>query len=200
MLRLLSSKDLLQCSFCFSSKCSKCQQEKGKEGKEKPSSTKVESKLLKSICCDVFIIFPNSVVNRWTSKNPGAQTTTTGEKTHSSMTMLKTMIICHRLLLPLFPAYCFKKSTAKRIRLLILYSSFHPSYEKPGCILSSKLWSVGTNPQECNNLVTGIKVRANRAGGVEPVSGNLMMVWPSRLIHREELAGLKQCQCLFLQS
>merc|ERR1712047_138961 len=55
----------------------------------------------------------NQVVNRWTSKNPGAQTTTTGEKTHSSMTMLKTMIICHRLLLPLFPAYCFKKSTAK---------------------------------------------------------------------------------------
>ena len=67
---------------------------------------------------------------------------------------------------------------------MILYSTVHPPFEKLGCILSSKLWSVGTNPQERNNLVTGTKVRANRAGGVEPVSGNLMMVWPSRLIHR----------------
>ena len=175
---------------------------KKKEKKEKKSPLQPRWNQCASTFCSIYCnhVFANSVVNRWTNKKPGAQTTTTGEKTHSSMTMLKTMIICHRLLLPLFPTYCLKKSTAKWIRLLILYSSFHPPFEKPGCILSSRLWSVGTNPQERNNLVTGIKVRANRAGGVEPVSGNLMMVWPSRLIHREEVAGLKQCQCLILQS
>ena len=63
-----------------------------------------------SLDCNVFHI---SAVIRWTNKNPGAQTTTTGEKTHSSMTMLKTMIICHRLLLPLFPTYCFKNLQLK---------------------------------------------------------------------------------------
>ena len=154
-----------------------------------------------SLDCNVFHI---SAVIRWTNKNPGAQTTTTGEKTHSSMTMLKTMIICHRLLLPLFPSHGFKKkSPAKRIRLLILYSTFHPPFEKPGCILSSKLWSVGTNSQERNNLVTGIKVRANtnRAGGVE-LNQFLAIWWWSghQGWYTEEVAGLKQCQCLFLQS
>ena len=85
---------------------------KKKEKKEKKSPLQPRWNQCASTFCSIYCnhVFPNSVVNRWTNKKPGAQTTTTGEKTHSFMTMLKTMIICHRLLLPLFPSHCFKKN------------------------------------------------------------------------------------------